>query len=127
MKPAFIIFFSAIIFLSCKKESFITSSDASLYTSADTLFFDTVFTSAGSVTQSFKIFNNNNQKLRLSQVKLSGGASSPFKINIDGTSSALVNDIEINANDSLYIFVQVNVNPSGSRLPFIVTDSIQID
>jgi hypothetical protein len=127
LKPAFFIFFSAIIFLSCKKESFITSADASLYTSADTLFFDTVFTSAGSVTQSFKIFNNNNQKLRLSQVKLSGGASSPFKINIDGTSSALVNDIEIDANDSLYVFVQVNVNPSGARLPFVLTDSIQID
>jgi hypothetical protein len=127
LKPALFIFFSAIIFLSCKKESFITSADASLYTSADTLFFDTVFTSAGSVTQSFKIFNNNNQKLRLSQVKLSGGASSPFKINIDGAAATQVNDIEINANDSLYIFVQVNINPSGSRLPFVVTDSIQID
>jgi hypothetical protein len=127
LKPAFFIFFSAIIFLSCKKESFITSADASLYTSADTLFFDTVFTSAGSVTQSFKIFNNNNQKLRLSQVKLSGGASSPFKINIDGAAATQVNDIEINANDSLYVFVQVNINPSGSRLPFVVTDSIRID
>ena len=127
MKPAFFIFFSAIIFLSCKKESFITSADASLYTSVDTLFFDTVFTSAGSVTQSFKIFNNNNQKLRLSQVKLSGGTASPFKINIDGAAASQVNDIEINANDSLYVFVQVNVNPSGSRLPFVLSDSIQID
>ena len=127
MKPAFFIFFSAIIFLSCKKESFITSADASLYASVDTLFFDTVFTSAGSVTQSFKIFNNNNQKLRLSQVKLSGGAASPFKINIDGAAASQVNDIEINANDSLYVFVQVNVNPSGSRLPFVLSDSIQID
>lgn len=127
MKSALVILFSAIIFLSCKKESFITSSGASLSTSADTLSFDTVFTTTGSITQSFKIFNNNNQKLRLSQVKLSGGSASPFKINVDGISATQVNDIEINANDSIYVFVQVNVNPSSATLPFILSDSIQID
>ena len=98
-----------------------------MYINADTLSFDTVFTTAGSITQSFKIFNNNNQKLRLSQVKLSGGSSSPFKINIDGASATEVDNIEINANDSMYVFVQVNVNPSGATLPFILSDSISID
>jgi hypothetical protein len=116
-----------IIFFSCKKDSFITSADASLNTSADTLFFDTVFTNVGSVIQSFKIFNTNSQKLRLSQIKLSGGNSSPFKINIDGASGPEVNDVEINANDSIYVFVQVNVNPSSATLPFILRDSIQMD
>ena len=105
---------------------FITSSAATLYTDADTLSFDTVFTSVGSITQSFKIFNNNDQKLRLSEVKLSGGTSSSFKLNVDGTSAAEVNDVEINANDSIYVFVQVNVNPTASTLPFILRDSIQI-
>ena len=116
---------SAIIF-SCKKDSFTTSPQANLNTSADTLSFDTVFTSVGSVTQSFKIFNNNNQKLRLSQVKLSGGASSAFKINIDGTSANEVDNIEINANDSIYVFVQVNINPTVTNLPFVLRDSILI-
>jgi hypothetical protein len=127
LKPAFLIILSTVIFFSCKKDSFITSSDARLYTSADTLSFDTVFTSTGSITKSFKIFNNNNQKLRLSRVKLSGGAASPFKINVNGTSATEVNDIEINANDSIYVFVQVSVNPSGATLPFILNDSILID
>ncbi|MDQ2718957.1 MAG: hypothetical protein M3Z26_04245 [Bacteroidota bacterium] len=126
LKLSFFIFISAILFFSCKKESFITSQNASLSTSADTLSFDTVFTTTGSITQSFKIFNNNNQKLLLSQIKLSGGATSPFKINVDGTSATQVNDIEINANDSIYVFVQVNVNPSGVTIPFILNDSIQI-
>ena len=121
----FFILLSAIIF-SCKKDSFITSAEANLATSADTLSFDTVFTSVGSVTHSFKIFNDNNQKLRLSQVKLSGGASSSFKINVDGTSAPEVDDIEINANDSIYIFVQVNINPNAENLPFIIQDSILI-
>ena len=127
MKYFFLIFFSSAIIFSCKKESFITSSDAKLSTSVDTLSYDTVFTSTGSITQSFKIFNNNNQKLRLSQVKLFGGNSSPFKINIDGTSASEVDNIEINANDSIYVFVQVNVNPAASNIPFILQDSILID
>lgn len=124
---SFFIFISVIIFFSCKKESFITSPNASLYTSTDTLSFDTVFVTSGSITQSFKIFNNNDQKLRLSQVKLSGGAASPFKMNVDGTDSPNVNDVEINANDSIYVFVKVNVNPNSDSIPFIISDSIEID
>lgn len=123
----FFILFSIIIFFSCKKESFITSPNANLYTSVDTLSFDTVFVTTGSITQSFKIFNNNNQKLRLSQVKLSGGSSSQFKMNVDGTSSPEVNDVEIEANDSIYVFVQVNINPNSDSNPFIISDSIEID
>lgn len=114
------------MFFSCKKDSFITSPDATLYTSTDTLSFDTVFTRVGSITQSFKIFNNNNQKLKISRVRLSGGSASPFKMNVDGTSSTEVDNVEINKNDSIYVFVQVNVNPSSPTLPFILGDSIEI-
>lgn len=127
MKRIFLILFSTILIFSCRKESFTTAGDARLYTSTDMLAFDTVFSSAGSVTRLFKIFNDNDQKLRLSQVKLSGGNASPFKININGTSASEVNDLEIDANDSVYVFVQVNVNPSTGTLPFILRDSILID
>lgn len=127
MKPIFFFVVITVIFFSCKKEQFITSPDASLGISVDTLSFDTVFTQVGSVTQSFKIFNNNDQKLRLSQIKLSGGAASVFKININGASSSQAENIEINANDSIYIFVQVNVNPTSATTPFILSDSISID
>ena len=116
----------AALTFSCRKDSFITSPQANVSTSVDTLKYDTVFTSVGSVTQSFKIFNNNNQKLRLSQVKLSGGATSAFKINVDGTSATEVDNVEINANDSIYVFVQVNVNPGSANLPFLIQDSILI-
>ena len=117
---------AAILAFSCRKDSFITSPQANVSTSVDTLRYDTVFTSTGSVTQSFKIFNNNNQKLRLSRVKLSGGTTSAFKINVDGTSAAEVDNIEINANDSIYVFVQVNVDPTAANLPFLIQDSILI-
>lgn len=121
------VFFTVIIVCSCKKDSFITSPQALLGLSTDTLTFDTVFTSAGSITKSFKIFNLNNQKLQLSKVRLAGGASSSFKINVDGIASTDVNNIDIEANDSIYIFVQVNIDPNTTNLPFIISDSILIN
>lgn len=128
MKKSFLLI-SSLIFLfifSCKKDSFITSSDAKINFSADTIHFDTVFVSTGSVTQSVKIINLNNQKILLSDVKLMGGSNSVFKINIDGNSTTDANNIEIEANDSIYIFVSVLVNPNNSNLAFVLQDSIQV-
>lgn len=111
---------------SCKKDTFITSSDANVYLSIDTLNFDTVFNGTGSVTQYFKIFNNNNQKLRLSEVKLMGGASSYFKLNLDGSPGTSFTGIEMEANDSLYGFVTVNITQTPSITPFVFHDSIRV-
>ncbi|MBC7889179.1 MAG: hypothetical protein H7Z13_14985 [Ferruginibacter sp.] len=130
MKNIFFLFIAAGLLLtgtnSCKKDSFITSSDARIATSADSLKYDTVFTSVGTITQSFKISNLNTQKLRLSKLKLMGGAASAFKINVNGIPSSEINNIEIAAEDSIYVFVSVNINPNTANLPFIVRDSIQI-
>jgi hypothetical protein len=115
-----------LIFSSCKKNSFITSTDASVNFSADTIYFDTVFTSIGSVTQSVKIINNNEQKLLLSDVKLMGGNNSVFKININGAAVLNATNIEIDPNDSIYVFVSVYINPNANNLPFILQDSIQV-
>jgi hypothetical protein len=127
MKTALFATLSFILFLfSCRKDSFLTSPDANLSISVDTLHYDTVFTAVGSVTQSFKIINDNNQKLRLSSVKLMGGAASSYKMNVDGMATSEASGIEIEANDSVYVFVQVNVDPASGNLPFIIRDSIQI-
>jgi hypothetical protein len=109
----------------CRKDSFITGN-ANLSTSADTLHFDTVFTTTGSVTHYFRIYNDNNQKLKLNNVSVGGGANSVFKINVDGTTGPVVNNIEIEANDSVYVFVSVKIDPTAADLPFILRDSIHI-
>ena len=114
------------ILISCKKESFITSPDARITISADTLKYDTVFVTAGSTYRAFTIINENNQKLRLSSIKLMGGAASVYKMNVDGTPGTQFNNLEIEANDSVYVFAQVNVNPGAANLPFILRDSIEI-
>ncbi|HYJ38165.1 MAG TPA: hypothetical protein VEV87_06090, partial [Chitinophagaceae bacterium] len=118
---------NAYLLIACKKEGFIESPDANLGLSADSLFFDTVFTTAGSVTQFFKIYNDNSQKLRIAAVTLAGGSNSAFKINVDGTVGPQVSDLEIDANDSLYVFVSVLINQNAANLPFVVQDSVRID
>jgi hypothetical protein len=115
-----------LIIFSCRKDSFITSGDARLSITADTLKYDTVFATAGSTYRTFTIINDNNQKLRLSSIKLMGGTTSVYKMNVDGTPGTQFNDVELEANDSVYVFVQVNVNPTATTLPFILRDSIEI-
>jgi hypothetical protein len=112
---------------SCKKDAFISSADARLRITADSLKYDTVFTTTGSITKSFKIINENNQKLRLSKVKLMGGTASSFKININGIAVTEQSNVELEANDSIYVFVSVSINPNAANLPFIISDSILIN
>ena len=113
-------------FWGCQKEVFITSADAGLIVRADTLFFDTVFTTTGSVTRRFTVVNNNNQKLRISQIALAGGGS-PFSLNINGVAANSTANLNLLPQDSLYVFVKVNIDPNSSNLPFLVRDSIIIN
>ncbi len=115
------------ILISCRKDSFITSADARITITTDTLKYDTVFVTTGSTYRTFKIINENNQKLRLSSLKLMGGAGSVYKMNVDGIPGTQFTNLEIEPNDSLYVFAQVNVNPSAANLPFILRDSIEIN
>src|SRR5690606_39413433 len=75
-----IYFLLLLVFLkgisSCKKQTFVADKNAAIFFTADTLRFDTVFTSIGSVTQYFTIVNPNTQKLKLSSIKLMGGNGS---------------------------------------------------
>ncbi len=112
-------------FSSCKKDSLLTKG-GDLGFSTDTLKFDTVFTTLGSVTRSFKIYNNNSKRIKMSEIRLSGGDSSYFRMNIDGTATKNIRDVELAPNDSLYVFVALTVNPTAGNLPFIIEDRVMI-
>lgn len=131
MKRVLSVFILVIIYtatlVSCKKESYITSSDAYLRLSEDTLHFDTVFTTLGSTTQFLKVFNQNGQKLRIRSLKLMGGTASYFKLNVDGVAGTSFTNIDIEANDSMYMFASVKIDPTLANLPFLVRDSVQIE
>jgi len=87
--------------------------------------FDTVFTTIGSTTQHLKVYNPYDQKVLISSIKLAKAETSNFRLNINGVSSNEVQDLELAPFDSLYIFVEVTVDPNGQNLPLVVKDSIE--
>jgi hypothetical protein len=48
-------------------------------------------------------------------------------MNVDGIATTEADDVVIEANDSIYVFVSVTINPNAANLPFIVSDSILIN
>jgi hypothetical protein len=122
------VYFTLFILLlfSCQKENNIdTNPNLKLRFSNDTIIFDTVFTTIGSITKQLKIYNPSDQKIQISSIILHGGTESQYRTNIDGSSDLTVEDIEIAAQDSLFIFVKVLVNPTDINAPFIITDNIE--
>ena len=128
MTYRFPIFVIVIIFgilqFSCTKEEFTFNPEAKLEFALDTLTFDTVFTSIGSTTKRFTVKNPNKQSVSISRIYLAGKNSTPFRLNINGLASNEENDVIISGGDSIYIFVEVTINPTGENLPMIVHDSI---
>ena len=115
-----------ICFYSCEDDLFSSDPEKVLSFSTDTLTFDTVFTTIGSTTEKLMVYNPNNRALKISSIGLAGGAKSQFRINVDGSLSAdnHFSDIEIRAKDSMYIFVEVTVDPRDVNAPVLVTDSV---
>lgn len=109
----------------CRRFTYYDGSDAHLTFSVDTLSFDTVFTSRGSSTRLFKIFNPYKQSIRIDNITLAGGENSSFRINIDGVPGIAFNDLEIAPQDSMYVFAEVTIDPDNRDNPFVIMDSIR--
>ena len=123
-KVVFVLLVLIIAISSCKKEVIITDSGAKLEFSTDTIFFDTLFTNIGSQTKELKIYNRNKGKLIIDNIRLAKGSNSNYRLNINGNPASSVNNLEIMENDSMYVFIEVTINPDDVSLPFVVEDSI---
>ena len=110
--------------ISCEKDKFITQHDAGIRFSMDTLYFDTVFTTLGTVTKSFTIHNPYNDNINISRLFLGKGQSSVYRINVDGTSGTEFSNIEIPPKDSLYVFVEATLDPNNSDGLLLQQDSV---
>ena len=109
----------------CGKVSYSDDPDLMLEFSADTVLFDTVFTTIGSVTLPLKVFNPNGSAVLIDEITLAEGVDSPFRINVDGAVGPSVADWPILANDSLWIFIEVTVDPTIGSTPFVIEDRIR--
>jgi hypothetical protein len=113
------------VLLSCHDDGkFTDSPSARLEFSEDTIKFDTVFTTIGSATKQFRVYNRNKEAVRTSVSLADKGY---YRLNIDGVATNNYTDLEIRGNDSAYIFVEVTVDPQNSDSPILVLDSIQFN
>ena len=115
-----------LAFSACRKESQINpDSNLKLSFSADTVLFDTVFTSLGSAIHQLMVYNPHSDDLKISSIRLVGGEASPFRFNLDGENAIELYDKIIPANDSLFSFLRVTINPTEANLPFVVEDELE--
>ncbi len=123
----FIVILTPFLFVGCIQENISFDSKYHLSFSCDTVLFDTLLVDQLSPTKRVKIYNDNKFAINISSIKLSTGANSLFRINVDGcypSENNEVNDIVVKANDSIFIFIEATVSDTSNSRNIVVTDSI---
>ena len=113
-----------LILFSCSKPDDEIISNAQLNFSSDTITFDTIFASIGSITKTLTIYNNNNFDITTNINLATGTPGANFRMNIDGVSGNNQNGVFIGNNDSIFIFIEVTIDPSPNSTPYILSDSL---
>ena len=110
----------------CNPEKIRDTSDTFLEFSTDTLSFDTVFTTLGSATRSFKVFNPYDEIINITSIELENTSNDFFRLNIDGNPVNSDTEVEILPNDSIYIFAEVTIDPDEplTSSPFFIEDRV---
>lgn len=111
------------IFTQCKKDTLYDGA-ATLNFSVDSVLFDTVFTTVGSVTKRLKVYNPYNQKINISSVSIKDRENSFFRMNVDGRAGNTITDVEILPKDSAFIFIEVTIDPTNQNNPLVIEDEL---
>lgn len=105
------------LLIGCIEDGYTTSPSDQPYFSVDTLDLGLVYTAEITTTSRMTVHNPHDKGLNISQVSLSGEGAGYFRVNVDGMSGTTFRDIEIRANDSIYVFVEANIPENGTLLP----------
>ncbi|MBP5340647.1 MAG: right-handed parallel beta-helix repeat-containing protein [Prevotella sp.] len=110
-------------------DDFTTSPTAKLSFSTDSVVMDTVFSTIGSRTYDFWVFNRSRSGLRLQNVRLRQGNQTGFRVNVDGsyldnTTGSIVGDLEVREGDSIRVFVELTAPKNGKLEPQQLTDEL---
>ncbi|MCK5781679.1 MAG: hypothetical protein KAH10_03775 [Flavobacteriales bacterium] len=77
----------------------------------------------GSSTRTLKVYNQEDEWVSIPQIRLGRGESSFYRININGISGNIQNDVEIAPKDSIFIFIETTIDYDQVSDP-LYTDSI---
>ena len=100
-------------------ESFSNNPNYRLSFSADTIAFDTLVSTIPSSTKTLYAFNNNGDGMRINTIQLEGGATSHFRVNVDGRflAEGTWHNFEVLKHDSLVVRIEMTLPEAGSNEP----------
>lgn len=98
----------------CIEDSFSTSPSDQPTFSTDTLKLGEVFTAQGTPTHRFIVHNRHDKMMNISYIGFRDDAEGHFRLNVDGISGREFNNVEIRANDSIFVFVETTLPENGS-------------
>lgn len=126
MKKIIYLIFLFIAVYSCKPsdEIITTNSSAKLRFSTDTIQFDTLLTTIGSISKKVKIYNDSKNAVIISKIGLENGGNSSFELIINGKISQQVNNVQLLGKDSLLVIVKANLGDNNQNGPYVLRDAL---
>lgn len=110
-----------LMLMSCIEDGFTTNPADQPEFSTDTLRLGVVFTSEGTPTHSFKVYNRRDKGVNISSIRFRDAAMEEmFRLNVDGVSGRSFENVEIRANDSIFVLVEATLPENGATSPVAV-------
>ena len=84
----------------CRQERFAANANVDLRFEVDSVLFDTVFATVGTITKRFKVYNPTSKNISIDEIFLGGrrmSGSSNFRLNINGLSRNEVQGMQLAA------------------------------
>ena len=125
----YLIIYIGVLAACSENDSFTTSRSNLLTFSTDTVKMDTVFSTIGSSTYTFWVYNHSGDGIRLNTVRLQNGNQTGFRVNVDGSyldnqMGAVVTDLEVRKGDSLRVFVELTAAETHRTEPQLIEDDL---
>ncbi|QJX46698.1 hypothetical protein HMJ29_06995 [Hymenobacter taeanensis] len=109
-----------------KEDLVTTDSSAMLSFSTDTVKFDTVFTTVGTVTKRLWVYNRNSRAVKVEEIGIQSQPGVTYSLLIDGDAGATARDKVIRGKDSLLVLVRATIDPTPSdEKPFLVENDLR--
>lgn len=116
---------ASLLFASCINDEISTSASDQPVFSTDTVRLGTLFTLGPSPTTKFLIHNPHDKGINISRIAFADDPTGAFRMNVDGISGKEFSNIEIRANDSIYVFVEATLPENGRNMAVDVLAHIE--
>ncbi len=115
---------SAVFFLDSCRKDLVFDNTAVIEFQADSVHFDTAFTSTTTATRKLLLYNTSDKSVNINRLYLENGENSYFRMGIDGQTGYDLRDIVILPNDSSYVFISATISSNSDSIPFLVMDKL---